>query len=309
MTYVKLFFDQETLRYALNPVMNPDFEHTEIYASFVVREKGATIIESTPCLDLIVSGSSGPEQILCNLCCGDNALDILNRLSGTNMAKSVDSKERITPPVLVDYINEVVAEVALEDHLSDLSGLEFNIRFLVNLQSTDLNREGLPFTSTQVISFPVSVELTSAAPPIPMVDVMESDFQGLYPQPPATASFISDYCAMQTPGITYQADQFSEVALAMLDGSYFVPSPEPVVNNEMIIYPNPARTTATVVSPNLTIDEIVMYDQAGRFLRKFEILPGVNEFCLPLEPFAAGIYNVVVTAKSETNVLKLLISD
>jgi hypothetical protein len=71
-------------------------------------------------------------------------------------------------------------------------------------------------------------------------------------------------------------------------------STENLVNQEIIIYPNPFANTIHILSPNST--EITIYDQNGRLLQTEILSKGVNNLCL--EYLSSGIYLLKIGDKS-----------
>ncbi|MCA1752151.1 MAG: T9SS type A sorting domain-containing protein, partial [Flavobacteriales bacterium] len=175
-TEIQAFFNQEEFKYYFNPAMKMNQEKTEILASIVIKEKnngaGSPFVSETQCLT--DNFSSPSDEIYCNLCISEQDVSIAtNLLQGSNIVIGVDDKERYTPPVPIDYINDMVASF-LTNNQTSINDFDFFIRLTLKIESHNVGKDGDPVKNTQVITFPLNAVEYTGTLPIPIVD-LEND--------------------------------------------------------------------------------------------------------------------------------------
>ncbi len=179
ISFVQAKLSTPELKYYFNPILNLDEEKTEILASLVFRKKNIPFVDHTYCLDWIDRFDSGDAYNFCLECCGEGADILRERLKGLNIISGVDLNERYTPPVPIDYINDIITEVAFEHFSIGESGYVLYLRLFVNFESFDFG-SGMdtepptpkPVTNSQVFTYPVDIIEVSQPFEIPIVDLL-----------------------------------------------------------------------------------------------------------------------------------------
>ena len=152
----QIFFDAEEFLYTFNSSLDLNLEETEILASIVVKENNAQLYrrQFEPCGNL-TDGS-----------CYDNELSTyLQELDwhyGKNFYWGIDSTERITKPVPLSYLNEVVGEFMSAEENDSYEDFNYFIRFNISMIGNRIGRNGSHIHNDQVLTFPLNVEISSA---------------------------------------------------------------------------------------------------------------------------------------------------
>lgn len=156
-TVFTLFFDNEEFLYYFNPILNKNDEDLRILASIVVKSKNAGFQR------VFYGDENGTECIA-----SQHGLDEFKIFRGTNLYSSVDNTERISYPVQLDFLNDMVVGFTGNDGNLSHTDYDFFIRFNISGNSTDLGKNGLANRVDQVLSFPLHPEgyTGQVAPPI-----------------------------------------------------------------------------------------------------------------------------------------------
>jgi hypothetical protein len=72
----------------------------------------------------------------------------------------------------------------------------------------------------------------------------------------------------------------------------------------LVLYPNPANSIVTIVSPVTPIETIMVYSFTGRQVLQKEV--SENQTTIDVSGFATGMYFVRVTSKNASTVVQIL---
>ena len=192
-TIFTLFFDNEELKYFINPILNLNPDRTNIKASIVVKSTSGGFQES-------FYGDENGELCIASQH-GQNEFEIHR---GTNIYSSVDKNERLSYPVDLDYLNDMV--VIFTGDQANLTRLDYEFYLRLNIlgESYDLGRDGSPNKLNQILSFPLEAELYEGTPlPWPQTQIDLDDI------PVSTVdlqNYFTTYNPYNTP-IVFQSNQ------------------------------------------------------------------------------------------------------
>jgi hypothetical protein len=136
-------------------------------------------------------------------------------------------------------------------------------------------------------------------------------FEGLYPQEPVSANYVSDFCQNNITENQYQANQFSALAPQLPPPSaefleqYY--QPEKILN-KIILSPNPARDLLTLRSSHLDMTSITIHDLSGRPIKQKTLQAHSRETQINLSGIAPGTYIVRVDCGDDVFSEKLLVA-
>lgn len=165
--YHEIYFEEEDFKFYFNPEMNIDSENTEILASIVIQPKPEYIDDlfqqpvccDPPNTDLTLN------EVQLTVCGNQNNIDLSTALSiGKNFIKGADEYAIFTPPVPLDFINELDAGFMTYGALDILTDYDILLRLNVSFVSKDLGKDLKPIRNNQVLTFPVSATITNTSP-------------------------------------------------------------------------------------------------------------------------------------------------
>jgi hypothetical protein len=158
---IQVFLKDQPILYRFNPTLNINEERTKIYASIVMKENAKNFAK-TDCIDI--------EN---NTCCFSSQISCEQQwlwARGLNIYPGIDPRERITNPVPLEYISQVLAEFTI-DGFGNFDDFDYFLRFSIDYESHNIGRDGNPIKDNMIITFPLLSESSTESPPITMVDI------------------------------------------------------------------------------------------------------------------------------------------
>jgi hypothetical protein len=171
-TKFQVFFDAEELKYLFNPALKLNEEKTEILASIVIKPKVSVdqFVSSTECINNPIL--SWNDEVFCSQCIQQNEYNATMKLfNGDNLVTGVEVSDRYSPPVPIDYINEMLVGF-LTRNGAEIDEFEYYVRFTLKMTSHNLGKDSKPVENTQIMTFPLNAELFTGTIPIPLIDIV-----------------------------------------------------------------------------------------------------------------------------------------
>lgn len=220
-------------------------------------------------------------------------------------------------PILFSYFDPIpIDEIDIQN---DLDPTEYSSPTVLSNGQMNYNPDYIHISSSISSPFPLVASITSGSvihltPGAHIEPKMRlnigSPFQGLYPHPPASSSFINSFCNNQIADLTYQANQFSGKAIKLPPISSEILNR--FISNEILnpvsIHPNPANSQIWINSTSTSISEVQIMDISGRVLihEKPDDID-VNKILVNISSLHTGIYIVQTKCGNERNSQKLVV--